>query len=201
MKKKLIIIIAIVVIVILMFPALLVSLCMFVAFLLFAGYSMLTYLEPNPPAPVIEMAEIPVEIVYTINDKEYTLSDAYVCEYEGVTIYGSGMAGDRGEKRRLWSGYLKSTEKQELVLYEDDKVKIYCELGAPGYYMGDMRYADEAETEIYLEDYENRRIYRDIFGREDIKELCDAELISFEIAEPIENEFRYTFKSIFAWVE
>ena len=172
---------------------------LFVVTIFFMGWD--DYFLPNPPVPVICNGEFPLEIVYTLNGEKYTLCDTYVCIYQGVEIHGGGVLGGQGEKRRLWKGYLKSTGDEELVLYEDEKIKVYCELGAPGYYMGDMKYSDEAETEIYLKDYENRRIYRDIFGREDIKELCDAELISFEIAEPIENEFKYALKSVFAWVE
>ena len=157
------------------------------------------YFLPNPPAPIIQSGEFQFEIVYAINGKQYTLSDIFVCKYEGVEIHGGGVLGGKGEKRRLWTGYIKSTGEKELVLYEDDKIKLYCEPGAPGYYMGDKNYADNSKAKIYLEDSKRRFNYA--LEKEDIKELYDTEIINFEISKPIENEFRYTIKSIFAWVK
>ena len=89
-----------------------------------------------------------------------TINDIYVCEYDGIgTNEGQG-------KYVEWKGYIKSSNQENLVLFESDNKQIICDIGAPEYYMGDPYYYETYATDNIvpqlnlIEDYGNITSHR-----------------------------------------
>lgn len=146
----------------------------------FIGLVSLRY--PNPAEPEIKYAEFPFELVYEINGETRIVNDTYVCEYMG--IFGNT------KKHRMWMGHIKSTDDSSILLIEDMERKIYCSVGNAAYYMGDDDgYSKNEPVTPYL--YEERKIWDDTMSlsAQDIAEQYDIALISWELSEPIENNF------------
>ena len=137
-----------------------------------------SWLTPPPPRPEVEYAEFPFEIVYTIDDEEFTVNDIYVCEFEGF------KSNETGDKKRDWKGYIKSTGDFNVVLIEDGNLEIRCDIGSPRYYMSDPEYGTEEHTP-YI--YVNGTIPEKI---DEIIEQYNVELVSWNLSEPIENEYK-----------
>ena len=176
---------------------LIVFLIVFVQFfsIAFTTLGLHNYFLPNPPEPLIKDGEFPIKINFTVNGEMYTKSDIFVCEYQGFELRGMGYFGSSVKKQRKWNGYIRSTGEESLVLYEDDKATLICDLASPGYFMGDKQYAYESDTQVFVRDAQGRLNFT-----EEETALCYVQVTSLEIGEPIENKFRYTLKSIFAWV-
>ena len=146
------------------------------------------WLSPDPPKPQITFAEFPFELVYTLDGKTITINDVYVCEYDGIDI-------DEGQGKHLkWKSYIKNSNLEKLVLFVDDNKQIICDIGAPGYYMGDPKYYeiygsyDIVPNLILIEDYEEITSTHDLSEEE--MNSFKIELISWEFSKPIKNTFK-----------
>ncbi len=141
---------------------------------------------PNPPKPEVTYGEFPFEIVYEIDGEMVTVSDVYVCTYDGI-----GANGGSG-KHRTWQGYLKSTGEEQLVLLQDGNLTFACSVGSPEYYMSDPCMFDyENVPSIYYVIYPNE-FGGTSSGTMDIEPLLERyklKLISWKLSEPIPNSF------------
>ena len=145
------------------------------------------WLSPDPPKPQTTYGEFAFELVYTIDGEVHTINDAVVCEYDGIAV-------DEGVgKHNKWKGYLKSSGKEELVLYEEGGKRITCAVGSPEFYMNEPGYYDV---------YEEHEVVPRLFLYEEHGEitsscvLSDAEaleygivLVSWHFSEPISNKY------------
>lgn len=147
--------------------------------MIFAGI----WLSPDPLEPQIQYGEFPFEIVYQLDGELYTVSDVFVCEYDGIGV-------DEGVGKHIqWKGYLKSNGNEEIVLLRKDSVRIVCSIGSPEYYMGD---GDQSEQGIQpdlllIEDYESLTTVHVLTDAEG--EKYKIKLISWQLTKPIINTF------------
>ena len=132
--------------------------------------------EPAPvaPPPEITYGEFPVELVYEIDGETVTVSDIYVCEYEGYR-----------HRRHDWNAYMKSTGEPGFVLHKDLFTKVYCRIGYAGYYMGEDVGEPEMEAVVIYKDFSGSGV---LFPAE-LYEKHKIKLISWTMPEPIENHF------------
>lgn len=182
------------------FGIILVLLLVFLASFVILAAGLYGYILPNPSVPKITQEEFDFEIRYEVDGEEYFLQDTFVCEFDGFDMKGTEMFGDIVEKKRVWNGYIKSTGDEDLLIYSDKRVKIYCSVGDAGHYMGDPKLSEDTGFNSYMYDSYGRKTYWHIFEKEESDRICDVQLISFEIEKPIKNRFIYTVKSIFTWV-
>ncbi len=132
--------------------------------------------EPAPvvPPPEITYGEFPVELVYEIDGEIVTVSDIYVCEYEGYR-----------HRRHEWKAYMKRTGELGFVLHKDLFTKIYCRIGYADYYMGENVEAPGMEAVVIYKDFSGSGV---LFPAE-LYEKHKIKLISWTMPEPIENSF------------
>ncbi len=143
-------------------------------------------MSPDPPKPQTTYGEFPFEIVYQINGETVTVTDVFVCEYDGI-----GMNEAVG-KYVKWKGYIKSSKKEELVLLTDHTVKIICTLGDPAYYMDDPEYDDPMEQGVVpnlIVYVQSGDIVSSHLLTEEEQAQYKIELTSWKFSAPISNVF------------
>ena len=159
-----------------------------IAFVLFSILVILTFSACSSiPEPQITKAEFPFEIVYEIDGELITVTDTYVCEFEGV--YRNAAVGEYLE----WKGYVKSTGNNYLVLLEDGNLQLVCSLGSAAYYMGDpaMEGTQKYTPSIYyVKTLASGNVVSGMLGIEPILEQYKIKLVSWKLSEPLENTFR-----------
>ena len=142
-------------------------------------------LAPNPPKPEITYGEFPFELVYEIDGETVTVNDVYVCEFDGF-----GMNEGQG-KYREWKGYVQGTGEEGVILFEEGEVIIWCYIGSPKYYMGEVKYIDAYTPNVVKESpYLSGTSYEGLRADE-LWELYNIRIISWQFSDPIENSFRY----------
>jgi CTP:phosphocholine cytidylyltransferase-like protein len=145
---------------------------------IFGFDSYITYDDP----PAITYAEFPFEITYMLEGKLITIEDVYVCEYKG-------WLHKFDYSRREWKGYMKSTQEEYILVVDHrENRKVVCIPGSPGYFMGDETYYSYDEPTLLLLQYEKDGIYTEKLTR-GWEEYYDVSLVSWTIADPIENSF------------
>ena len=140
----------------------------------------LKYDPSQAPKPEITYGEFQLELTYTINDKTIKVSDIYVCEYVG---YNESMNSPN------WSGVMKSTKEDGFVLYDKDRTKIYCMLGYPEYYMGEIQ--EKPTPVIWIE--KKGVVFgaaSGIISEKQLLEKYSIEIKEWKTAPPIENSFK-----------
>ena len=138
------------------------------------------------PSPEVTYAEFPFEIVYELGNETVTVSDVYVCEFDGF-----GWNESFGKHRR-WKGYVRSTGDDYVLLAEDGNLKIVCDVGTPAYYMSDpdMAGADEFTPYVYyVRTYASGGVSSGTANIEQLLMQYKIELVSWSISEPIENSY------------
>lgn len=155
--------------------------------LLYAGLA----LSPNPPKPQITKAEFPFMLVYEIDGEQFTVSDTYVCEYDGIGV-NEGVG-----KYRKWKGYMKSKGEKntdEIVIIKDGKKNVCASIGSASLYMGDDRYADNLHDDDLLLFYvtESNGEYQSwrALSTEALEEEYGVTVISWQFTPPIKNTFK-----------
>ena len=142
-------------------------------------------LEENPQTPEITSAEFPFELVYEIDGETKTVSDIYVCEFDGIEM-NEGIG-----KYREWNGYIKGTGEEYVVLYEDSEIQFVCYVGSAAYYMGDQSDPSEEFTPFIL--WKKYLPEMDINAsgpaNKDTLDEYKIKLISWKLSDPIENSF------------
>ena len=138
------------------------------------------------PTPSVTTAEFPFEIVYETGGEIITVSDAYVCEFEGIEW------NENVGKHRQWKGYVKSTGEATLVLLTEGAIKVTCSLGSPAYYMSDpLAPAVEEITPTVqrVQTFESGGVSAMTLTAEQLSEQYDIRLISWAFSAPIENTY------------
>ena len=138
--------------------------------------------SPPPSSPQIEYAEFPIELVYEIDGTEYEIKDTIICEYDGWEIVGDST------KQRVWKMRLESG-KDEFVIYDNGKTKIYCEYWSAATYMGDYEseeYDENAELKFYLS---HGGAHLRGTSTNELSKKYGITNIKFSPPEPIENSF------------
>ena len=128
--------------------------------------------------PKTKQGEFPFSLTYKVNGETTTIKNTYVCVFEGV-----GWDTGRGFYRK-WNGYVKETGLENVLIFEDSKIKVFCQVGDPQFYMGDDKNLS----------WENNLIKKsnnyDYMSVEEIKQTYGIEIISWEFSEPIKNSFK-----------
>ena len=152
---------------------------------------------PDPPAttydapmPTVTYGEFPLELEYTVNGETVVLQDTLICEFDGVKwISAQG-------NNRVWRGrYAGGNER--LQVPTGDGCVVYWDIGPAALYMGDgdAEIGGAGDTKgaarepyaklcIVTSDGETAPTEQELLTRYNIR------LVRFNIAEPIENEFR-----------
>ena len=141
-------------------------------------YTMVTHDDPD-----ITYAEFPIELTYEMNGETYNVNEIYVVDYAGF----DGMLGP------TWRGYIKSTGKEGIILYQNNDVKVICELGDANYYIGKVGYKGNiVPPNIYVQEekpcflfFKEDNITK--LTESDLLQLYGIEIISWTTAEPLDN--------------
>ena len=151
------------------------------------------YAAPNPSKPEIIYAEFPFKLEYELAGELFVVEDTLICEFDGFEVGGS-----EGKFRR-WKLYLLSG-KDRIILMQKEEIEIFVTaitLSRNGakYYMGDPEgtYSEKyvsLPSAWYKKDFYDERENRYIFPAEEMWEKYKLRIISWEIADPIENTFR-----------
>jgi len=153
---------------------------------------------PNPPTPEVKYAEFPFKLEYELNGEISVVEDILICEFDGFERLGTA-----GTYRR-WNSYLKS--ENETILLLDVRpleevtergtkiLELYFSWGTAGYYMGDnSRNAGGAQSFSYISSKYQKvdgEVGYSAYLAEEAWEKYKIRLISWEIADPIENTFK-----------
>ena len=144
------------------------------------------WMSPDPAKPQTTYAEFPFEIVYQIEGETVTVTDVFICEYDGIGI------NEAVGKYVEWKGYIKSSKKEEFVLLTDHNVKIICTLGDPKYYMDYPAYDYPMEQgvvpELILYEQSGDIISSHLLSEEE-QARYKIQLIHWEFSAPISNVF------------
>lgn len=151
------------------------------------------------PKPEITYGEFPFRLKYEINGKIETIEDTLVCEFDGFNV-----EGENG-KYRKWKTSVKSTGKDMITLYDLRKNNDFTDWGNqvlelcfdPGngeYYMGDtgdrQRKGSLGTWIDYLYLSESGKTGYSAFKPDEAWEKYNIKIISWEIADPIQNNFK-----------
>jgi len=157
--------------------------------------------NPNPQGPSIKYAEFPFRLEYKINDEYMVVEDTLICEYDGIEV--DVAVG----KYRKWKSYLASGN-EKIVLQQTNStfgfaapskkanLTIYYDSGPVWYYLGNpdgITYEYDFPNASFLDQYigGGGSTYGVIYADE-LLDQYGIELISWEIAPPIENTFKST---------
>ena len=146
------------------------------------------WLSPDPPKPQIAYGEFPFELVYSLDGEILTINDVFVCEYDGIEVNeGTG-------KEIKWKSYLKSTNQENLILYQENDIKIICSIGTAEYYMSEPEYyeifGDEENSPILSLYQDYGSVTSSHVLSDGGKEKYKIELISWKFSKPIENTYK-----------
>lgn len=126
------------------------------------------------PKPQITHGEFPLELTYTIDDKTIKISDIYICDYRGYIESIDYIK---------WDGYMKSTKEVGFLIYDKGNTQIFCLLGHPNYYMGEIEY------EPYPVIIKEKGGLSGTITEEALLKNYGIELKNWKTAPPIKNSF------------
>ncbi len=138
-----------------------------------------------PPEPSVTYAEFPYEIVCRYDGEVYTEQGNYICEYEGV----EAVAYFPTQNELRWNAYIEGTMEDDVILFKNDEIIVYCDIGEPQYYMGVPEFTEVPEPELYCEILPEGYIVSKTKHPESFEKVCGASIISYELSEPIENTY------------
>lgn len=134
----------------------------------------LQYDPSKEPKPQVSYGEFPLELTYTIDDETIKISDIYICEYNGYIESIDFLK---------WDGYMKSTQEIGFLIYNKGNTKIFCLLGHPSYYMGEL--LEEPHPVII----EEKGSGSGSITEEELLKNYGIKLKSWKTAPPIKNSF------------
>ena len=140
---------------------------------------------PNPPKPEITYGEFPIILVYEVNGEENIIEDTLICEYDGVSHYGSPPI-----KERMWKHRFK---RGRLTLLQIGTTEIFYDVPGIAYsQMGDGPKKEYVSKDAYYNDTKENPNFvgRSYVGEEEVLEKYGIRIISWEIAPPIVNSFK-----------
>ena len=146
------------------------------------------------PRPEVKEGRFHFTATYELNGEVKTISDAYICKYDGI-----GWALDGDSYYRDWVGYFENGMEGDVleICTTEDGGKISLVFNIyPEYFMGEPDYIDDFAPNVYLQ-----LIYFDDETGEIVEIVDDAQLIEtygvkfigFEYDDPIENAFHSLF--------
>ena len=139
--------------------------------------------------PAVKEGKFNFSITYVLNGEAVTLSDVYVCEYDGI-----GWSLDGGFHREWTSSYEKGILGVDVpICTTEDGGRITLALGMyPEYFMGDPGYDESyAPNPWLILSYYNEETGEESFTYDaEIIAGYGAKIIAYEYDEPIENEFK-----------
>ena len=132
--------------------------------------------------PEKKYAEFPFSLTYSINDTIITVDGTYVCEFDKI-----GWDTGRGFYRK-WTGYVKETGLENVLLVEDSEKQIFCQVGDPRYYMEHshgLSWSVESLSppHLYVVKKSNNFDYMSV---EQIKQHYNIELLSWNFSPPLD---------------
>lgn len=139
------------------------------------------------PIPEIQYAEIPFEVVSSVDGEVYENSDVLVCEYE------SSVSTDILFSEVYWNEHLKSGDDGFDVCTIED-VPIYMDYGSAEHYMMPhypfYSYSPGEYIYFYLEG-ERYELTLD-----EAKEKLDIEIVSMDFPKPLKNKLVYSAHNV-----
>ena len=159
-------------------------------FIMFHAWPLLAW--PSPPAPEIKYAEFPFKLEYELNGEIFVVEDALVCEFDGF-----GANYSQTEKFREWKSYLLSGDGRIILVSTEELEVFFSPNSSPTnafVFMGDIEKYDRMTelfpNALYKKDFYNQKENAYIITAEEMWEKYKIRLISWEIADPIENTFK-----------
>ena len=134
--------------------------------------------------PEKKYAEFPFSLTYSIDDEIITIDNTYVCEFTGI-----GWDTGRGFYRK-WTGYVKETGLENVLIVEDSERQIFCQVGDPRYYMENtnaLSWSVESLSPPHLYAVKKSSNF-DYISVEQIKQNYNIEILSWEFSQPIETQ-------------
>ena len=139
------------------------------------------------PIPEIQYAEIPFEVVSSVDGEVYENSDVLVCEYE------SSLSTDILFSEVYWNEHLKSGDDGFAVGTIED-VPIYMDYGSAEHYMMPhypfYSYSPGEYIYFYLEG-ERYELTLD-----EAKEKLNIEIVSMDFPKPLKNKLVYSAHNV-----
>ena len=139
------------------------------------------------PIPEIQYAEIPFEVVSSVDGEVYENSDVLVCEYE------SSLSTDVLFSEVYWNEHLKSGDDGFAVCTIED-VPIYMDYGSAEHYMMPhypfYSYSPGEYIYFYLEG-ERYELTLD-----EAKEKLNIEIVSMDFPKPLKNKLVYSAHNV-----
>ena len=146
------------------------------------------WLSPAPPKPEITYGEFPFRLEYEIDGEKIEVEDVLICKFDGF-----GFSEGSGGKFRKWSSKLKSG-KTRITLLEVDGIEIYYPVGGATFYMGDpdnlLKSGTVFPDAYYTRDFDDQTVNGYIITADEMWDKYQLRLINWEIAPPIENNFK-----------
>ena len=139
--------------------------------------------------PTVTEQDFEYSITYKLNGETKTLNGIYTCRFDGF-----GNAGIDPLDRYYVGEYMINGVKQEAHSYtiaQKDTVKLYIVmLFNDSYLMGDTKHESyyPSLSDPYLEAADEEGYAQETYENEFLN-MFDAEIVSFEYPEPIENTF------------
>lgn len=149
------------------------------------GSHLISCTGKKPPDPKITYMEFPFMLSYKLNGEIITIEDSYVCEYQGVK-YNKGYG-----YHRTWTGYIKSSNDDLLLITEDNERKIYCLVGDPQYYMNEDLYElTDFTTSPHLiaREKDGTTPTRPKLSTEEICDYYNIELLDWDFSPPLTTD-------------
>ena len=152
-----------------------------------------TITSPSPPRPEITRGEFEFRLEYEIDGEIVIIEDTMIAEFAGINHFSVNG------KYRRWNLSLASDRRREhlLLLELEDGRRIYYNLAAPGYLMGETvgtrhpNVFDPFNAVFIVERGVNpsRGSRRSVGGPDGLYNQFGIRLISWEHDPPIENRF------------
>lgn len=134
--------------------------------------------------PEKKYEEFPFSLTYKIDDNVLTINNTYVCEYGGI-----GWNTSHGFYRK-WTGYVKETGLENVLIADDSERQIFCRVGDPQYYM------ETTDTQLgSIKTLSPPHLYTvkksnnfDYISVEEIKQKYNIEILSWDFSQPIHHQ-------------
>ena len=139
------------------------------------------------PVPEVEEGRFNFSVTYEVNGEEKTYSSVYVCKYDGIRVAIDGKA-------RMWDSYIENANgARTLDVLTNDEGVIRIDFNFnPQYFMADpASILFETPAPSLLMEYHSEDPNFISFTDEiDFYKDYGVKIISYEYAEPIENNYQ-----------
>lgn len=129
--------------------------------------------------PVITEHDFDYSVTYQLNGETQTLEGVYRCSFTGLGVRDRFYTGE------FLTNASSDTSAVHTIAQKDDLELCIVTIFSDRYFMGDATKGD-AHYDPYLAVFDQEGIE---YGEEEMLAKFDAEIISWEVAEPVENTF------------